>query len=86
MISPEDKEYIMDMIRSEPLSDKQMDQIEHVFVTRKECNSTTEELNKKLGQDFADLAVIKFQLRLVLGILGAIGVAVLGLVVKQFWG
>ena len=86
MIAPEDKVEIIEIVRNEPLSDKQMSQIEGVFVTRKECNATTEDLNHKLGQDFADLAVIKFQLRLVLGILSAIGVAVLGLVIKQFWG
>lgn len=86
MLSPEDKVEIMNIIRKEPLSETQMSQIENAFVTRKECNATTEDLNNKLGQDFADLSVIKFQLRLVLGILSAIGVAILGLVVKQFWG
>ena len=86
MISAEDKVEIIKLIRSEPLSEGQMKQVEGTFVTRKECNSTTEDLNKKLGQDFADLAVIKFQLRLVLGILSVIGAAICGYVIKQFWG
>ena len=81
-----DKYEIQKMMQDLPLSSSQMEQIKSVFVTREECNTTTEDLNKKLNQDFADLAVIKFQLKLVLGILGAIGVAILGLVIKQFWG
>lgn len=86
MISADDKLEIITLIRNEPLSESQIMQIENSFVTRKECNETTGELNQKLGQDFADLSVIKFQLRLILGILSAIGVAIGGLVIKQFWG
>lgn len=65
------------------------EQIEHlklIFVTREECNSTTEDLNNKLTNDFKDLAVIKFQNKMILSILGAVGVAVLSLVICQFWG
>ena len=65
------------------------EQIEHlklIFVTREECQTITETLDNKLTQDFADLAVIKFQNKLILAVLGAVGVAVLSLVVRQFWG
>ena len=65
------------------------EQIEHlklIFVTREECKTITDDLDDKLTKDFADLAVIKYQNKLILAILGAVGVAVLSLVVKQFWG
>lgn len=85
-MNAEDKLEVLDMLKQAPLSNIQRAEIEQVFITRKECEDTTEGLAAKLNRDFADLKVIKFQLRLILGILSAVGVAVLGLVVAQFWG
>ncbi len=68
------------------LGDDVINELRLIFVTRKESEEITEELNRKLTNDFADLAVIKFQTKLILGILSAVGVAVLGLLVNQLWG
>lgn len=68
------------------VSEEMMNELRLIFVTRKESEEITDELNRKLTNDFADLAVIKFQTKLILGILSAVGVAVLGLLVNQLWG
>lgn len=62
-----------------------MEELKLVFVTRKECVETNDEITRKLNRDYADLSVIKFQLKLILGILSAVGVAVLSLVINQVW-
>lgn len=64
----------------------EMERLREIFVTRRECDETTTDLRDKIDKESADIAVIKFQCRVILTILSAIGGAVLTLVVKQFWG
>lgn len=63
-----------------------LEELKLLFVSRKECTETNDDITRKLNRDFADLSVIKFQLKLILGILSAVGVAVLTLVINQIWG
>ena len=68
------------------ISKEIIEELKLIFVTREECDDTTRELNDKLTRDYTDLAVIKEQNKLILSILSAVGIAVLALVVRQFWG
>ena len=56
------------------------------FVHQKDCETKTNAIDDKLSRDYADKQVIKSQLKLIIGILGAIGLGILGLVLNQFWG
>lgn len=68
------------------ITKENIEELKLIFVTREECDDTTRELNDKLTRDFTDLAVIKEQNKMILRILSAVGLAVLALVVRQFWG
>ena len=50
-----------------------------------ECDKRLKEVEKCTEANNLTLVEIKTQLRLVLGVLSAVGLAVLSLVVKQFW-
>ena len=63
-----------------------MEHLKEVFVTRRECDTITEGINTKLGKDFAELAVIKTQLKTITWILTAVGGGVITMIVKMFFG
>lgn len=63
-----------------------MERLKEVFVTRRECDTITDGINDKLGKDYAELAVIKSQVKLVIGILSAVGGGVLTILLKLFFG
>ena len=77
MLEEKDKTWVKEWVR---------EYTEPRFVLKAECDTKTGEIDDKLSNDYADKKVIKSQLKIILSILGAIGVGVLGLVVKQFWG
>lgn len=67
-----------------------IDRLKEIFVTRQECDSANDEINKKLNHDSTELAIIKQQLSSVIWIgkttlatvLTAIVGAVLALILK----
>jgi len=61
------------------------EEMELCFVPREECGKTCEHFRTQLSDNKSDFSVIKFQLKLILGILGAIGTAVLSLVISTVW-
>ena len=63
-----------------------MEHLKEVFVTRRECDSITDDINNKLGRDYAELAVIKSQLKIIMWILGAVGGGIITIVLKLFLG
>ena len=63
-----------------------MERLKEIFVTRRECDTITDGINDKLGRDYAELAVIKSQLKLVIGILSAVGGGMLTILLKLFFG
>ena len=69
-----------------PLIQEDIDRLKEIFVTRKECDTTVDEINGKLSNDMKELAVINTKLSLVLWLLGAVGTAVIAVLVKSFWG
>ena len=67
--------------------------LQKTFVNLDDYNKGVSELDERLKKvekcteaNNLTLVEIKTQLRLVLGVLSAVGLAVLSLVVKQFWG
>lgn len=63
-----------------------IDRLKEIFVTRQECDSTMNEVEKKLANDSTELAVIKTQLKMVIWILSAVGGGVITMIIKMFWG
>ena len=60
--------------------------LREIFVTRRECDASMDKMGKDLGDAKANLGIINAKLNIVLGILSAVGIAVLGLVVTKMWG
>ena len=69
-----------------PLVAADIDRLKEVFVTRQERDKDNDCQNAENLAMKVSLAKIDVQLKLVLGVLTAVGTAVLALVVKQFWG
>lgn len=44
------------------IEDADMERLKEIFVTRRECNTTTDEINAKLSSDTTKLALIEQQL------------------------
>ena len=60
--------------------------LKEIFVTRQECDTITDSLQKRLSDDNARLAVIESQLKTITGILAAVGAGVLTMLIKMFFG
>lgn len=63
-----------------------IERLKEIFVTRKECDDTMDDVNAKLSNDMKELAVINTKLSLILWFLGAVGAAVITVLVKLFFG
>jgi hypothetical protein len=63
-----------------------IERLKEIFVTRKECDDQMDEVNDKLSNDMKELAVINTKLSLILWFLGAVGAAVITVLVKLFFG
>ena len=61
-----------------------IDQLKEIFVTRQECDSITDDINRKLANDATELAVIKSKLDTITWlsktILAAVVIAIVGAV------
>lgn len=64
------------------IEEKDIERLKEIFVTRKECDTVTDDINKKLANDSTKLALIEQQLSSILWIgkttLGAVLVAIVG--------
>ena len=69
-----------------PLTSEDIDRLKEIFVTRRECDTTVEEINGKLSNDMKELAVINTKLSLILWLLGAVGAAVITVLIKILFG
>jgi hypothetical protein len=68
------------------LEKEDIERLEEIFVTRKECDGTISEVNRKLANDSTRLAVIETKLGQILWVCGAIGGGVITMLVKMFFG
>lgn len=60
--------------------------LEEIFVTRRECNTTVDEINRKLANDSTRLAVIDEKLERVTWLLRAVAGGIIGILIKLFFG
>ena len=63
-----------------------INRLKEIFVTRKECDKTTESLKSKLSSDRVQLAVIESKLGTITWLLTAVGGGVIATLVKLFFG
>ena len=68
------------------IDEKDIDRLEEIFVTRKECQKTNDEIEKKLSSDLVRLAVIENQLKIITWLLYAVAGGVITMLIKLLFG
>lgn len=68
------------------LEDHDIDRLKEIFVTRQECQKTTDSVESKLNKDLVRLAVIETRLNQITWLLTAVGGAVITMLIKMFFG
>lgn len=68
------------------IDEKDIARLKEIFITRQECQSNIDNFDSKLSKDIVRLAVIENQLKLVLGVLTAVGGGMLTVLLKLFFG
>ena len=64
------------------IEEKDIERLKEVFVTRKECNETTDAFTNKLSKDLVRLAVIESQLKTISWVLYAVAGGVISILLK----
>ena len=62
-----------------------IDRLKEIFVTRQECQKSTEAFDSKLNKDLVRLAVIETKLNQIMWLLTAVGGAVITMLVKMIF-
>lgn len=62
-----------------------IERLKEIFVTRQECDTTVDEINKRLATDMTEFAIIKTKLNAILWGISVIGAAVIGVLVKMIF-
>ena len=60
--------------------------LKEIFITRQECSSQMDDVDKKLSNDNVRLAVIENQLKTIIWLVSAVGTGVITMLVKMFFG
>ena len=68
------------------IDEKDIGRLEEIFVTRKECQKTNDEVEKKLSSDLVRLAVIENQLKIITWLLYAVAGGVITMLIKMLFG
>ena len=68
------------------IDEKDIDRLEEIFVTRKECQNTNDEIERKLSSDLVRLAVIENQLKIITWLLYAVAGGVITMLIKLLFG
>ena len=68
------------------IDEKDIDRLAEIFVTRKECRKTNDEIEKKLSSDLVRLAVIENQLKIITWLLYAVAGGVITMLIKLLFG
>ena len=68
------------------IDEKDIDRLEEIFVTRKECQKTNDEIERKLSSDLVRLAVIENQLKVITWLLYAVAGGVITMLIKMLFG
>lgn len=67
------------------LEDHDIDRLKEIFVTRQECQKSTDSFEAKLNKDLVRLAVIETKLNQIMWLLTAVGGAVITMLVKMIF-
>ena len=68
------------------VDEKDLERLKEIFVTRKECQQTTDGIETKLSSDSVRLAVIENQLKVITWILYAVAGGVITMLIKMLFG
>ena len=68
------------------VEEKDIDRLKEIFVTRKECQQTTDGIETKLSNDLVRLAVIESQLKVITWLLYAVAGGVITMLIKLLFG
>lgn len=68
------------------IDEKDMERLREVFVTRKECQETTDAFTNKFSKDLVRLAVIESQLKTISWVLYAVAGGVISILLKTILG
>lgn len=68
------------------IEEKDIDRLKEIFVTRQECQKTTDAFDSKLNKDLVRLAVIETKLSQITWLLTAVGGGVITMLIKMFFG
>ena len=68
------------------IEDNEIERLKEIFVTRKECQNTNNEIEKKLSSDLVRLAVIENQLKVITWLLYAVAGGVITMLIKLLFG
>ena len=68
------------------IDENDIDRLEEIFVTRKECQNTNDEIERKLSSDLVRLAVIENQLKIITWLLYAVAGGVITMLIKLLFG
>ena len=68
------------------IDEKDLEHMKEIFVTRKECQQTTDGIETKLSSDLVRLAVIENQLKVITWLLYAVAGGVITMLIKLLFG
>ena len=68
------------------IEEKEIERLKEIFVTRKECQQTTDGIETKLSNDLVRLAVIENQLKVITWLLYAVAGGVITMLIKMLFG
>ena len=68
------------------IEEKDLERLKEIFVTRKECQQTTDGIETKLSNDLVSLAVIENQLKVITWLLYAVSGGVITMLIKMLFG
>ena len=68
------------------IDEKDLERLKEIFVTRKECQQTTDGIETKLSSDLIRLAVIENQLKVITWLLYAVAGGVITMLIKLLFG
>ena len=68
------------------LEENDIERLKEIFVSRKECQDTNEEIKSNLTKDLVRLSVIENQLKIITWVLYAVAGGVITMLIKMLFG
>ena len=68
------------------IEEKDIDRLKEIFVTRQECQKTTDAFDSKLNKDLVRLAVIETEMKQIKWLTAAVVGGVITMLIKMFFG